>query len=61
MSSESSAHKHNDESNNDSQKFQSYESAIQSLSINQAKLKRIFNYHVKNTHNKIEFSEFLKF
>lgn len=29
--------------------------------VNQAKLKRIFNYHVKSIHNRVEFSEFLKF
>lgn len=45
----------------DSKKFFEIEEAIKELSINQSKLKRIFNYHVKNTHNKIDFSEFLKF
>ncbi|CAI2374978.1 unnamed protein product [Moneuplotes crassus] len=38
-----------------------YEKLIKSLCISQAKLKRIFNFHIKSTHNKIEFSEFLKF
>jgi hypothetical protein len=61
MSSEKSAHKYNDVSNDDIHKYNTYEDAIHALSINQVKLKRIFNYHIKTTHNKIEFAEFLKF
>ncbi|CAI2374017.1 unnamed protein product [Moneuplotes crassus] len=38
-----------------------FEKLVNPININQPKLKRIFNFHIKSTHNKIEFSEFLKF
>ena len=46
---------------NDNDRASEIQEAINALNISQAKLKRIFNYHVKTTHNRIEFSEFLKF
>lgn len=34
---------------------------LSAISVSYPKLKRVFNFHIKNTHNKIDFSEFLKF